>query len=313
MQVWGNRIHMALLISLFLNTLAACLATAYIVRQERKKKGHLFQNVETLNLESELRILACVHSPSDVPEVLNLIEMSSGSDNHRLYLAPYILHLMEITSNSTNTVLSHQLLQDKDYNSNAMSDQNAQQVNVAINAFVKETDIHLRQLTAISLFDTMHEDLEYAVQGVNASLAIVPFHSKQRFDGKMGVGKEGIRKFNVNVLRSVPCSVGILVGRGLGMGHKLYGTDDGSWMLDVVVLFLGGPDDREAAAYAARLALQPSVNVTLMRFLPTSDKEVGVSVCTENIANESSARSSTALEVKEVDADEIFMSNFYNR
>jgi len=86
-------------------------------------------------------------------------------------------------------------------------------------------------------------------------------------------------------------------------------------VLHVVVLFLGGADDREAAAYASRLAVHPRVNLTLIRFLPAFRR--GGSGVYLRAGSSSSESSSIAMDVNiggsARDADETFMTNFYNR
>lgn len=68
----------------------------------------------------------------------------------------------------------------------------------------------------------------------------------------------------MQVLSQAPCSVGILVDRGLGGAEQI---DSASNYLHVVVVFIGGADDREALAYAGRLAHHPGVKLTAIRFL----------------------------------------------
>lgn len=80
------------------------------------------------------------------------------------------------------------------------------------------------------------------------------------------------------VLRSAPCSVGILVDRGLGLIEKI----SRSYVsLDVAVIFIGGQDDREALAYAGRVARHPGVKLMVIRFLLETDS-VNASIRTGN-------------------------------
>lgn len=72
------------------------------------------------------------------------------------------------------------------------------------------------------------------------------------------------------MLRSAPCSVGILVDRGLGLIEKI----SRSYVsLNVAVIFIGGKDDREALAYAGRVARHPGVKLTVIRFLVETNLE----------------------------------------
>lgn len=72
------------------------------------------------------------------------------------------------------------------------------------------------------------------------------------------------------MLRSAPCSVGILVDRGLGLIEKI----SRSYVsLNVAVIFIAGKDDREALAYAGRVARHPGVKLTVIRFLVETNSE----------------------------------------
>lgn len=72
-----------------------------------------------------------------------------------------------------------------------------------------------------------------------------------------------IRDVNENVLASAPCSVGILINRGLAHTANLASR--------VVMLYFGGPDDREALSLAWRIAKNPDVTLSVVRFLPTGN------------------------------------------
>lgn len=69
---------------------------------------------------------------------------------------------------------------------------------------------------------------------------------------------------HVQLLKSAPCSVGILVDRGLGSIPRISRS---SISINVALIFVGGKDDREAIAYAARVARHPGVKLTVLRLL----------------------------------------------
>ena len=66
------------------------------------------------------------------------------------------------------------------------------------------------------------------------------------------------------VIRSAPCSVGILVDRGLGSIERI---SNSNVSINVAAIFIGGKDNREALAYATRVAQHPGVKFTVIRFL----------------------------------------------
>merc|ERR1712100_691310 len=69
---------------------------------------------------------------------------------------------------------------------------------------------------------------------------------------------------NKKVLANAPCSVGILIDRGLNGSTRLAAK---SVSHHIAVLFFGGPDDREALFYAWRMSEHPGVRVTVLRLI----------------------------------------------
>lgn len=70
------------------------------------------------------------------------------------------------------------------------------------------------------------------------------------------------------MLANSPCSVGVLVDRGLNVSTRLAANQVSH---NIVVLFFGGPDDREALSYAWRMSEHPGISLTVMRFVPGED------------------------------------------
>ncbi|PKA48890.1 Cation/H(+) antiporter 18 [Apostasia shenzhenica] len=100
-----------------------------------------------------------------------------------------------------------------------------------------------------------------------AALIVLPFHKVQRLDGgfeSLGAAHQSV---NRRVLLDAPCSVSVLIDRGLGGDAHIPASDVA---FSVAVLFFGDADDREALAYGSRIAEHPGIALTLFRFVPTS-------------------------------------------
>ena len=69
--------------------------------------------------------------------------------------------------------------------------------------------------------------------------------------------------------------------------------------MNVAVLFIGGKDDREALAYAGRVAYHPGVKITVMRFLVDTDVESNVR--------------KTSQQEEEMKLDDECFANFYEK
>lgn len=106
---------------------------------------------------------------------------------------------------------------------------------------------------------------------LQVSLIVVPFHKhKAAGADEMETVGHGWRLVNQKVLKEAPCSVAVLVDRGLGGGEQVGPAEVAR---GVCVVFFGGPDDREALELAARMSEHPGVRVTAVRFVETEAKK----------------------------------------
>ncbi|KAL5228384.1 hypothetical protein ABZP36_016649 [Zizania latifolia] len=109
----------------------------------------------------------------------------------------------------------------------------------------------------------MHDDVSVLAEEKHVSLIVVPFHKQQTVDGGMEPINPSIRCFNESLLCTSPCSVAILVDRGLSAAAARMADKH-----RVALFFFGGPDDREALTYAWRMVEHPCVTLTVIRFVP---------------------------------------------
>lgn len=138
-------------------------------------------------------------------------------------------------------------------------------------------------MTAISNFEDMHEDICATAAAKRTAVILLPFHKSQRLDGQFETTAPGFRLVNQKVLHRAPCSVAILIDRGVGGAAQVAPSNVDH---KVAVYFFGGPDDREALAYGLRMAEHPGIHLHVIRFLnrnitTTNPDHVGVSVSTE--------------------------------
>ncbi|KAF0934501.1 hypothetical protein E2562_025607 [Oryza meyeriana var. granulata] len=309
--IWGETAQVVLLLSSILNTFMAGPASAAIVRQQRRASRYRSRCLQDLKVDHELRVLACVHGARGVHAMLTLAELSKGTAP----LAVYLLHLVELMA-ARKYAITH-LYHDPDDDEWGYA-REIEQVAAAVNAFTYDSAVPVRQMTAISSLSSMDADVRNGIEDSRASLVIIPFHKEQRYDGRMVCRREGRRQLNQRVLQRAPCTIGILVERRLLAGDVI-DVGAAEAVSHVVAVFLGGPDDREAVAYATRLAAHPSVSVTVVRFLPA---RAGTKDDEEDGGTKSRARAlrpcGGAMAVSEDDeeasmADEEFMADVYAR
>ncbi|CAM0942621.1 unnamed protein product [Alopecurus aequalis] len=301
--------QMVLLGSSILSTFMAGPASAMIVRQQRRGFQYRSHCLQDLSVDRELRVLACVHGAAGVDAMLTLAELSRGSG------APvqtvYLLHLVELMA-SRKYAITH-LYKDVDARVKVKSrgDEEDQwgyvremdQVAAAVHGFtIYHAALPVRHMTAISNLATMDVDVCNGVEDARATLLLVPYHKERRYDGRMVSRRDGLWQLNRRILQRAPCTVGVLLERpSISVVAPVAGADDEEQRTSsqdadreeaaptpkvhhVVALFLGGPDDREAVAYATRLAAHPLVSVSVSRFRlsqPALDDNVNLQTTTE--------------------------------
>ncbi|URE07741.1 Sodium/hydrogen exchanger family [Musa troglodytarum] len=242
-----------------------------IYKPARRAARYQHRTVERSDMDSKLRVLACFHGVRNIPTMINLVEISRGIRHRRLTV--YALHLMELSERSSAISMVHKAHR----NGLPFWDRrdNTDHMVVAFEAYRQLSAVAIRPMTAISVLDTIHEDIVASALQKRAALILLPFHKTQQLDGTLESVGHAYHLINQRVLRHAPCSVAILVDRGLG-GAAQVSSSEVSYT--VVVLFFGGPDDREALSYGALMAEHPGISLTVLRFLPPPAENLNQSV-----------------------------------
>ncbi|GLU05899.1 hypothetical protein SLE2022_229720 [Rubroshorea leprosula] len=251
------------LMALFTTFITTPLVMAVYKPARRKKMDdYKYRTIERKNLDSQLRILACFHSNQNIPSMINLLEASRGTEKHEV-LSVYALHLMELSERPSAIRMVHKARKNglPFWNEGQPTDSNHV---VAFEAFQQLSKVTIRSMTSISPISNMHEDICITADRKRAAIIILPFHKHQRVDGSLETTRTDFRWVNQRVLQHAPCSVGILVDRGLGGNIHVSASKVSSL---ITVLFFGGRDDREALAYGARMAEHPGIKLMVIRFL----------------------------------------------
>lgn len=237
-----------------------------IYRPGRRFVPYKRRTIQRSKPDAEFRILVCIHTPRNVPTIINLLETSHPTK--RSPMCVYVVHLVELTGRASAMLIVHNTPKS---GRPALNRTQAQSDHI-IHAFeIYEQHaacVSVQPLTAISPYSTMHEDICNLAEDKRVAFIIIPFHKQQTVDGGMEATNPAFRTVNQNLLANAPCSIGILVDRGLNGSTRL-ATNQVSH--HVAVLFFGGPDDREALAYAWRMSEHPGINLTVMRFLSAED------------------------------------------
>ncbi|KAL2554507.1 Cation/H(+) antiporter 20 [Forsythia ovata] len=203
------------------------------------------KSLNAKGLDVELRILACIRGPGDLPSLINLIELSRSTLMFIMKL--YVMQLVELTDRSSSIVMVQRVRKNGvpcigrfhqgEFN---------EQIAAAFEAYNQLGRVTVRPTTSISTLSIMHEDICHIAEKKRAAMIILPFHKQWKREGdqvvEINVG-HGWRDVNEKVLINAPCSVGVLIDRGFGLRVQK-SPGDSDLLKRVCVVFVGGPDSR---------------------------------------------------------------------
>ncbi|KAK8923720.1 Cation/H(+) antiporter 28 [Platanthera zijinensis] len=244
------------------------LVVAFIVRRARVREYERPMGLQWCNTGGEMRILVGLHGPRDVPLAINVMESMRGqADGFSSGLLAYMVEMVEMTDKAAASLV-HRDGMDAITVTDEEIVEWREQIGSALEVYMEEIGdgVRIRRILAVSSFDDMHEDICRSAQDCMAALVVLPFHRRLRVDGEMDTGHRGYRVVNQKVLQLAPCSVAILVDRGLGRAGSQLSLSSAT--LSVCVVFIGGADDREALAYASKVVHHPGMRLMIVRFLP---------------------------------------------
>ncbi|XP_010257776.1 PREDICTED: cation/H(+) antiporter 28 [Nelumbo nucifera] len=284
------------------------LVVAFIVSRARKRSQVQHMTLQWQDPLSEIRMLLCLHGPHNVASAINIMEVSRGAVKSKATV--FATEMIELNAHTAATLGGGKDADAVTVFDEAVMNQREQIANVLQRYMAKSgKGIHLHRVIALSTFDNMHRDICNIAEDVVASFIILPFHKNLKLDGRVEKNLAGYRHVNRKVLRHAPCSVGILVDKGLQMKNI---KDSGSHpSLNVAVIFIGGRDDWEALAYASRVSLHPGVNLTVIRFLHDSKDQTG-SIRGSSLRFSESFREMEEME-EEMKLDNEYFAQFYER
>ncbi|KAG4945520.1 hypothetical protein JHK87_041527 [Glycine soja] len=263
-KVLGDKIFSVMVIVTLVMTAVVSPIVTLIYKPRKRLIPYKRRTIQNSRLDAELRVLVCIHTPRNVPTLVNLLEATHP--HKRSPICAYVLHLVELTGRASAMLVVHA---NRQSGGPALNKTQAQTDHI-ITAFQNFEEhvghTQVQPLTAISPYSTMHEDICNLAEDKRVSLIIIPFHKQQTVDGEMHDTIPAFRMINHNLLQNSPCSVGILVDRGLNGSNRLIGNLASH---KVAVLYFGGPDDREALAYGWRMSRHPRVHLTVMHFTPS--------------------------------------------
>ncbi|KAG7587691.1 Cation/H+ exchanger [Arabidopsis suecica] len=227
---------------------------SYKNRKHRRK----IENDEEGEKMQQLKVLVCLQSSKDIDPMMKIIEATRGSNETKERFCVYVMHLTQLSERPSSIRMVQKARRNGVPFWNKKRD-NSSAVTVAFEASSKLSSVSVRSVTAISPLSTIHEDICSSADNKRATFVILPFHKQWKsLEKEFETVRSEYQGINKRVLENSPCSVGILVDRGLGDNNS------SNFSLSVNVLFFGGCDDLEALVYGLRMAEHPGVNLTVV-------------------------------------------------
>ncbi|KAL6549889.1 Cation/H(+) antiporter 18 [Orobanche minor] len=251
------------LMALFTTFITTPVVIATYKPARMAKQVYKHRTIQRRKPNTQLRLLTCFHSTRTIPTLINLMEISRGTGK-KGGLRVYAMHLTELSERSSAILMVHKARKNGMPFWNKVQSTDSNEIVVAFETFQHLSHVSIRPTTAISHMFNMHEDICTSAESKRVAMVVLPFHKHQRFDGHFETTRSGLRHVNRRVLEHAPCSVGILVDRGLGgAAHVSASNVD----YTITALFFGGPDDREALSYGALMAEHPGISLNVVRFV----------------------------------------------
>ncbi|CAF1812626.1 unnamed protein product [Brassica napus] len=216
--------------------------------------------------KGNLRILACVRSPRDVPCIIKLVE-SFGTSNGSVKL--YVMHLMELIDRpSSISMVQRTRKNGVPFINKLCKERSRDEIEDAFSTYEQVRDekqkIKIRHLKSVSALGTMHEDVCNVAEHKKVWMIVLPYMVT------------GWRVVKQRVIENANCSVAVLNHQEAGESS----ISSGEGPKRVGVVFIGGHNDRKALEIGSRMAQNPKIIVTLLRF---SDNTMASPYCEKEI------------------------------
>ncbi|BBH02550.1 cation/hydrogen exchanger 15 [Prunus dulcis] len=244
-KVLDHNTFSVMILAIVIMTAAVGPILALIYKSNGPSKQHTHRSIRSIQPNSD-----------NVSSVINLLEISNPTKQSPMFV--FAVHLVELSGHASAMLIVHDTCSNirNTAEITAKNQKHSSPSNQIVAAFEKleteseEGSLSVETLTAVSSYTSMHEDI--------CNLA----------DDK---------SVNKNLLENASCSVAIFVDRGLTDPSNIK-NDDGHGCCRCAMLFIGGPDDREALAYAWRMASNPgpnpNISLTVVRFIIGKDASV---------------------------------------
>ncbi|GMI74474.1 cation/H+ exchanger 4 [Hibiscus trionum] len=265
-KVISKRVYAQLIIMILLIAIIVPILVKWLYDPSRKYLCFQKRTIMNLKPNQELQVLGCVHVPGNVNSIINLLNVCCPTKESSM--AVDVLHLVKLRGRATPLFIAHNkqtaTTSDQLYSENVV---------IAFEQFERDNPnvISANVFTAVSPPNLMYEDICNLAMDHTTSFIILPFHRRWYIDGNIESEDQTIRSLNSKILEMAPCSVGILVEGHHKLTSCTFRDTSSSQRYssyNIVVIFMGGKDDREALALAKRISQDESVSLTVIHLKP---------------------------------------------
>ncbi|KAJ7949042.1 Cation/H(+) antiporter like [Quillaja saponaria] len=255
-------------------TAGPCLAALQMLARGTQQNKR--RSIQSVKPNTPFRILACIHTKRHVKNMINfLLDASNPTRGFPIWV--FAVELVELEKRATTKLILQNTYKSQDSINEKTS---GEDIDDALERFKSQNHeaIILEKQKVMSSYSDMHENICMVADDKFADLILIPFNkqaSDEADSNSVAVSSRSddannsvFRAMNQNLLDNAPCSVGIFVDRGLDEC-----TRRGSGRKNFAMLFVGGPDDREALAYASRISGHSDASLTVIRFVPGLDAQ----------------------------------------
>ncbi|ONI14520.1 hypothetical protein PRUPE_4G284900 [Prunus persica] len=272
LHVLDHNTFSVMMLAILIMTAAVGPILALIYKSNVPSKQHTHRSIRSIQANSD-----------NVSSVINLLEISNPTKQSPMFV--FAVHLVELSGHASAMLIVHDTCSNirKTSKITAKNQKHSSPSDQIVAAFEKleteseESSLFVDALTVVSSYASMHEDICNLADDKSADLIIIPFHKQSTIDGGMDNGNPSFRGINKNLLENSSCSVAIFVDRGLTDSSNIK-NEDGHGCCRCAMLFISGSDDREALAYAWRMASnpnpKPNISLTVVRFIVSKDAAV---------------------------------------
>ncbi|KAL6591058.1 hypothetical protein ACP70R_050111 [Stipagrostis hirtigluma subsp. patula] len=309
-----DKSFMAIIFMVALNVAVTPMVGMGIASWARRSVQWRLMGLQHHDPATELRLVVGLRGPQDVPTFSFLMEVLRWGGG-RGELAAYAVDMVQLTDQTAAAIVK-----GGGFDGVTVVDEEVSEmrklIGEALDAYQAECGdaVKVRRLLALSSFPDMHSDICICAEDAMAALVLLPFHKAQRVDGSMDTGHHGFRLVNQKVLQLAPCSVAVVVDRGLGQ-QKLHQDQK----CPVAVVFIGGADDREALTLAALVSKHPGVRLTALRVVQNAAAQARAKARTSLFESKSrrcvqpGASSAVGQEEAQMQVDDKFFAEYYRK